>query len=153
MQKSSILKKEEAISNRKWFDIDASGIILGKLATTVANILRGKNKANFTPNVDCGDYVIIHNANKILLTGKKMEDKKYYTHSMYIGGLRTRSAKEMIQKYPEEMIYEAVKGMIPKTKLGKSIILKLFVYGEQGKTHDAQKPIKLTLDKEGNIIK
>jgi large subunit ribosomal protein L13 len=109
--------------------------------------LRGKNKPNFANNTDCGDYIIVRNAQKVKLTGKKLTDKKYYTHSQYIGGLRTRTAKEMIAKYPTELVYEAIKGMVPKTKLGKAILLKLFIYADAGKTHEAQKPTKVEVTK------
>jgi large subunit ribosomal protein L13 len=118
---------------------------LGDLAVFSANLLRGKNKPVFTPHVDCGDYLIIRNAKNIKLTGKKLTDKKYYNHSLYIGGLRTRSAKEMLEKYPEEMIYEAIKGMIPKNRLGRSVINKLFVYGDNGKAHEAQNPARIQI--------
>ncbi|MDR2847056.1 MAG: 50S ribosomal protein L13 [Mycoplasmataceae bacterium] len=136
-------KNEAAFKARKWFEIDATNVVLGDLAVMAANILRGKSKPTFTPNIDCGDFVIIRNAKQIKLTGKKLINKKYYSHSLYIGGLRTRTAKEMIEKYPEEMIVTAVSGMIPKNRLGKAIINKLFVYADQGKPHDAQKPTKL----------
>jgi large subunit ribosomal protein L13 len=116
---------------------------LGDLAVFSANILRGKNKPLFTPNFDCGDYLIIRNAKKIKLTGKKLEDKFYYNHSLYVGGLRKRSAADMIEKYPEELIFEAVKGMIPHNRLGRQIIKKLFVYGDNGEAHEAQTPERI----------
>nr|QJR98383.1 50S ribosomal protein L13 [uncultured Mycoplasmataceae bacterium] len=145
MQKTTMLKKEKAMSDRKWYEIDATGLVLGKLAVEVANILRGKNKPSFTPNVDCGDYVIVRNASKVVLTGNKAEKEKWYTHSQYIGGLRTRTGKEMITNYSVELVTTAVKGMLPKNRLAKDMLKKLTVYSDQGKTHEAQKPIKFEI--------
>ena len=140
-----MLKKEHAKSARKWFEIDATGVVLGKLSVEVANILRGKNKPNFTTNVDCGDYVIVRNASKVVLTGNKAQKEKWYTHSQYIGGLRTRTGKQMIEEYSVELITTAVKGMLPKNRLAKQILSKLTVYPDMGIAHEAQKPIKLDL--------
>jgi large subunit ribosomal protein L13 len=145
MQKSTMPKNEQMKAARKWYDIDATDVVLGDLAVLTANILRGKNKPLFAYNTDCGDYVIIRNANKVKLTGKKLSDKMYYNHSLYVGGLRKRTAKEMVEKYPEEMIYEAVKGMIPHNRLGRQIINKLFVYGDAGKDHAAQNPERISV--------
>jgi large subunit ribosomal protein L13 len=147
MQKSTMLKKETAETNRQWYDIDASGIVLGQLATNVANLLRGKNKPTFTPNVDCGDYVIVRNAQKVVLTKDKAENEFWYNHSGYIGGLRKRSGKEMLAKYADELVYLAVKGMLPKNRLARRIITKLHVYADQGKDHSAQKPIVYKVSK------
>lgn len=145
MQKSTMLKKEVAHNERKWYVIDATNLILGKLAVKVANILRGKNKPTFTPNVDCGDYVIITNASKITLSGNKRETEFWYNHSHYMGGLRTRSGDEMITKYPVELIERSVKGMLPKNKLSRRIITKLFVYKGAEHKHQAQNPIEIKL--------
>ena len=141
--KTYMQKKEDV--NRKWYVVDAEGQTLGRLATKVATILRGKNKVTYTPHVDTGDYVIIINASKVKLTGKKLDDKMYYNHSGYPGGLRERNAKTMIEKYPEEMVQRAVKGMLPKGPLGRKMLKKLFVYA--GDTHEqqAQKPEKLEI--------
>jgi large subunit ribosomal protein L13 len=147
MQKTTILKKNEATNSKKWYSIDASNMILGDLAVKAANILRGKNKKNFTPNVDCGDYLIITNVEKIKLTGNKRVDKMYYNVSGYMSGLRTRSAAEMINKYPEEMIEIAIKGMLPKNKLGNAILKKAFIYKGIGKDHSAQSPIPINYGK------
>ncbi len=125
---------------RKWFVVDATGQVLGRLATEVATVLRGKHKPTFTPHVDCGDYVIVINADKIELTGDKWLDKKYYSHSHYPGGLRTKSAKDMLEKFPERLVELAVKGMLPKTKLGDANYKKLFVYAGSEHKHQAQKP-------------
>ena len=125
---------------RKWYVIDAEGKPLGRVASKAAHILRGKHKATFTPHIDCGDYVIIVNASKVLLTGNKLEDKKYYNHSQYPGGLRVRTAKEMVERYPEEMVEKAVKGMLPKNRLGRAMYKKLFVYAGDTHKHMAQKP-------------
>ena len=138
----TFMQKKETV-DRKWYVIDATGVNLGRLATKVANILHGKHKATFTPHVDCGDYVIVINANKVNLTGNKLEDKMYYNHSRYAGGLRERNAKVMIEKYPEEMIERAVKGMLPKGPLGRKMYKKLFVYAGSEYVQHAQKPIEL----------
>ena len=136
------MEKKETVK-RNWYVIDAEDVILGKLAVTAANLLRGKGKVTYTPHVDCGDYVIIVNANKVNLTGKKLSDKMYYNHSGYPGGLRERTAGEMIEKYPEEMIERAVKGMLPKGRLGRAQIKKLFVYAGPDYEQQAQKPEKV----------
>ena len=138
----TFMQKKENV-DRKWYVIDATDVSLGRLASQVANVLHGKNKPTFTPHVDCGDYVIIVNANKVNLTGNKLNDKMYYNHSRYAGGLRERNAKVMIEKYPEEMVERAVKGMLPKGPLGRKMIKKLFVYA--GETHEqsAQQPVEM----------
>lgn len=138
----SYMQKKETVE-RKWYVIDAEGKPLGRVASKAAHILRGKHKAIYTPHIDCGDYVIIINASKVLLTGNKLEDKKYYSHSQYPGGLRTRTAKEMIEKYPEEMVEKAVKGMLPKNRLGRAMYKKLFVYAGSDHKHMAQKPSEM----------
>lgn len=138
----SYMQKKETVE-RKWYVIDAEGKPLGRVASKAAHILRGKHKATYTPHIDCGDYVIIINASKVLLTGNKLEDKKYYSHSGYPGGLRTRTAKEMIEKYPEEMVEKAVKGMLPKNRLGRAMYKKLFVYAGSDHKHMAQKPSEM----------
>lgn len=130
---------------RKWFVVDATDVTLGRLSSQVATILRGKHKPTYTPHVDCGDYVIVLNADKIRLTGNKLEDKMYYNHSGYIGGLRSRNAKTMIEKYPVEMLERAIKGMLPKNTLGRQQGMKLFVYTEDHHPHMAQKPEKLEI--------
>ena len=129
---------------RDWYVIDATGISLGRVATKAANVLRGKHKAIYTPNVDCGDYVIVINADKVKLTGNKLDQKMYYNHSGYTGGLRERTAKEMRENYPVEMVERAVKGMLPKGPLGRSMYTKLFVYAGPEHKHEAQKPEALT---------
>ena len=129
---------------RKWYLIDAEGEVLGRLATRIANILRGKNKPQFTPHVDTGDYVIIVNADKIKVTGKKLEQKIYYNHSDYVGGMRETTLKEMLAKKPERVIELAVKGMLPKGPLGREMYKKLFVYAGPDHKHAAQKPEVLT---------
>ncbi|WP_031489129.1 50S ribosomal protein L13 [Ureaplasma canigenitalium] len=145
MQKTTMLKKEQADSRKQWFLINADGLVLGRLAVLVANILRGKNKVDYTPNVDGGDFVVITNASKIVLTGNKLEGENWYNHSHYIGGLRTRSGKEMVSKYSPELIYRAVKGMLPKNKLARKMITKLFIYADEEHKHQAQMPITLDL--------
>ncbi|MDQ0216147.1 large subunit ribosomal protein L13 [Oikeobacillus pervagus] len=125
---------------RKWYVVDAEGKTLGRLSSEVASILRGKHKPTFTPHVDTGDHVILINAEKIELTGKKLTDKIYYRHSQYPGGLKTRTALEMRTKYPVRMLELAVKGMLPKGSLGRQMIKKLHVYAGSEHPHEAQKP-------------
>ena len=141
MKNSYMQKKEEVVRN--WYVIDAEGVSLGRVASKAANILRGKHKPTYTPHVDCGDFVIVVNASKVNLTGNKMTDKIYYDHSGYTGGLRERTAREMIEKYPVEMVERAVKGMLPKTRLGRQMYKKLFVYEGAEHPHMAQKPEKM----------
>jgi len=139
------MQKKETVE-RKWYVIDAEGKNLGRVATKAATILRGKHKATFTPHIDCGDYVIIINASKVNLTGKKLTDKMYYNHSGFPGGLRERNAKEMIENYPEEMMERAIKGMLPKGRLGRQMYKKLFVYAGSEHNQQAQKPIEMNID-------
>ena len=137
--KTTFMQSKETV-NRTWYVIDAKDIPLGRVASKAATILRGKHKVTYTPHVDCGDYVIIVNADKVALTGNKLEDKIYYDHSRYVGGLRERTAKEMITKYPEEMVERAIKGMLPKGPLGRQMYRKLFVYAGSEYEQTAQKP-------------
>ena len=129
---------------RKWYVVDAEGCTLGRLASGVASVLRGKNKPQFTPHVDTGDYVIVVNADKIKVTGKKMDQKIYYNHSDYVGGMRETTLAEMMAKKPEKVIELAVKGMLPKGPLGREMYTKLFVYAGPEHKHAAQKPEVLT---------
>lgn len=129
---------------KKWYVVDASGMVLGRLASEVASVLRGKNKPEFTPNVDTGDYVIVINAEKIKVTGKKLEQKIYYRHSDYVGSLKETTLKEMLAKHPERVIEFAVKGMLPKGPLGREMMTKLHVYAVAEHPHAAQKPEVLT---------
>ena len=133
-----------ATVDRKWYVVDAEGMTLGRLASEVATVLRGKNKPTFTPHVDTGDYVIVVNAEKIAVTGKKMDQKIYYSHSDYVGGLKSATLKEMLAKHPERVIEHAVKGMLPKGPLGRQMYTKLFVYAGPDHKHAAQKPEVLT---------
>ena len=129
---------------RKWYVVDAEGCTLGRLASGVASVLRGKNKPQFTPHVDTGDYVIVVNADKIKVTGKKLDQKIYYNHSDYVGGMKETTLKEMMAKKPEKVIELAVKGMLPKGSLGRTMYKKLFVYAGPEHKHEAQKPEVLT---------
>ena len=129
---------------RKWYVVDAEGCTLGRLASGVASVLRGKNKPQFTPHVDTGDYVIIVNADKIKVSGKKMDQKIYYNHSDYVGGMKETTLKEMMAKKPEKVVELAVKGMLPKGPLGREMYTKLFVYAGPEHKHAAQKPEVLT---------
>ena len=133
-----------ATVERKWYVVDAEGKTLGRLASEVARVLRGKNKAIFTPHEDCGDYVIVVNAEKISVTGKKLDQKMYYSHSDYVGGLKEATLKEMLAKHPDRVIEHAVKGMLPKGPLGSQMYKKLFVYAGPDHKHAAQKPEALT---------
>ena len=129
---------------RKWYVIDAAGMTLGRLASEAAKILRGKNKPIFTPNLDLGDYVIIVNADKVKVTGKKLDQKIYYHHSRYVGGLKETTLREMMAKKPETVVEHAVKGMLPKGPLGRQMYKKLFVYAGPDHAQQAQKPEVLT---------
>ncbi|MBR2247521.1 MAG: 50S ribosomal protein L13 [Bacilli bacterium] len=135
----SYMQKKETVE-RKWYVIDAEGKTLGRVATLAATYLRGKHKPTYTPHVDCGDYVIIINAEKVNLTGNKLDKKIYYNHSMYQGGLRERTARVMKERYPEEMMERAVKGMLPHNRLGRQMYKKLFVYKGSEHKQEAQKP-------------
>lgn len=142
MNKYTVMQKKELVE-RKWYEVNAEGKVLGKLATEIAVKLMGKDKPTYTPHVDGGDYVIVTNADKIIVTGKKLTDKKYYRHSGYPGGLKVRTLQEMLDKKPTDVIRKAVERMLPKNKLGKQQInrLKLYVTAEHNNT--AQKPEKL----------
>lgn len=131
---------------RKWFIVDATGHTLGRLASEVANVLRGKNKPIYTPHEDTGDYVIIINAEKIKVTGKKMDQKIYYNHSDYVGGMKETTLKEMLAKKPTYVLEHAVKGMLPKGPLGRQMMSKLHVYAGENHGHDAQKPEVLEIN-------
>ena len=129
---------------RKWYVVDAEGQTLGRLTSQIASVLRGKNKPIYTPHADCGDYVIVVNAEKVKVTGKKMDQKIYYHHSEYVGGMKETNLKTMLQKHPERDIEHAVKGMLPKGPLGRSMYKKLFVYAGPDHKHEAQQPEQLT---------
>ena len=133
-----------ATIDRKWYVVDATDMTLGRLASEVAKVLRGKNKPIFTPHMDTGDYVIVTNAEKIKVTGKKMDQKIYYRHSAYVGGMKETKLKEKLAKKPEEVIELAVKGMLPKGPLGREMYKKLYVYAGPEHKHAAQKPEVLT---------
>ena len=133
-----------AIIDRKWYVVDATDMTLGRLASEVAKVLRGKNKPIFTPHIDCGDNVIVINAEKIKVTGKKMDQKVYYHHSDYVGGLKEATLREKLEKKPEQVIELAVKGMLPKGPLGRQMFTKLHVYAGPDHKHEAQKPEVLT---------
>ena len=138
MKNSYMQRKEDVV--RTWWVIDATDVNLGRLATKVATVLRGKHKPTYTPHIDGGDYVIVINASKVNLTGNKLDDKIYYNHSGYTGGLRERTARTMRDDYPVEMVERAVKGMLPKGRLGRQMYKKLFVYAGNEHPHAAQKP-------------
>ena len=142
---NSYMQKKETV-NRKWYVIDAEGQVLGRVAAKAAHILRGKHKATYTPHIDCGDFIIIINAEKAVLTGNKLEDKMYYNHSMYPGGLRVRSAKVMKEQYPVEMVERAVKGMLPHNRLGRQMYKKLYVYEGSEHPHMAQQPKEMKVE-------
>lgn len=131
--------------DRKWFVIDAEGVPLGRLCTRVANILTGKNKPTYTPYVDMGDHVVIVNADRVRLTGSKADGKIYYRHSHYPGGLKQMTAGKKLEKFPERLVGDAVKGMLPKTRLGRKMLKKLKVYAGPDHKHQAQKPVSVSL--------
>ncbi|ACI20193.1 MULTISPECIES: 50S ribosomal protein L13 [Thermodesulfovibrio] len=141
--KTVFVKKEEV--NRRWFIFDANGQTLGRFASRIAKVLMGKNKPTYTPNVDNGDFVVVINAEKIKVTGKKLTDKIYYHHTGYMGNLKAETLKERLEKEPEEVIVDAVWGMLPKTRLGRKMIKKLKVYRGSEHPHIAQKPEPLKL--------
>ena len=142
--KSTFMQSKETVT-RNWYVLDAKDMPLGRVASKAAVLLRGKHKVTYTPHVDCGDYVIIVNADKFALTGNKLEGKIYYDHSRYVGGLRERTAKEMRAKYPVEMLERAVEGMLPHNRLGRAMYKNLFVYAGEEHPHTAQQPTKLEL--------
>lgn len=131
--------------DRKWYVVDAKGATLGRLASEVASVLRGKNKPEFTPHVDCGDYVIVINAAEVKVTGKKLDQKIYYNHSEYVGGMRETTLRELLAKKPERVVELAVKGMLPKGPLGRDMYRKLHVYAGESHGHQAQKPVVMEI--------
>lgn len=142
-QKSFSVKKEDV--DKKWWVIDASDLIVGRAAAQIANILRGKHKPTFTPNQECGDFVVVTNCEKVKFTGAKWDDKKYHWHTNHVGGLKSRTAKEQLIRNPEQIIMNAVKGMLPKTSTGRKQLTKLKVFVGPEHTHEAQKPETFTL--------
>ncbi len=145
-QKTASLTKEQANAQRGWVLVDAKDQTLGRLCTRVATLLRGKHKPDWTPHVDNGEYVVIINAERIVLTGRKLSDKKYYRHSGYPGHLKEISAGRMLETHPERVIEHAVRGMLPKNKLGRSLLQKLKVYAGDKHPHEAQQPEAIQLD-------
>ncbi len=143
MMRTLFAKKDDVV--RKWYLVDASDAVLGRLAVKVAGYLTGKNKPVYTPNIDTGDFIIVINADKIRLTGRKLDNKVYYSHSGFPGGLKAETARERIKRYPEKMVTSAVWGMIPKGRLGRAMIKKLKVYRGSEHPHEAQKPEPLSI--------
>ena len=139
------MNKQEALSQRRWYIVDAQGLVLGRMATTIANVLRGKHKPTFTPNQDSGDFVVVVNAKDVKFTGTKLESKVYFRHTEYPGGIRGRTAAEMLQRKPEALVQLAVRGMLPKNRLSRKLITKLKVYAGPDHPHDAQKPQALEI--------
>jgi large subunit ribosomal protein L13 len=137
---------KEALAQRQWYIIDAQGKVLGRMASEIAKILRGKNKPTFTPNADAGDFVIVVNARGVKLTGKKFQRKIYYRHTEYPGGIRERTAEKMLEEKPEDLVLLAVKGMLPKNRLSRRLVTKLKVYAGPKHPHDAQKPQPLMIE-------
>ena len=144
MRQTTMAKPSEV--ERTWYVVDAAGKTLGRLSTVVASVLRGKHKPTFTPNVDCGDYVIVVNADKIVVTGNKLDTKNYYHHSQYPGGMRIRTMRTMKDKYTVEWVEKSIQGMLPHTKLGNAQRKHLFVYKGSEHPHAAQKPVELKVD-------
>ncbi|HEY7713422.1 MAG TPA: 50S ribosomal protein L13 [Candidatus Binatia bacterium] len=139
------MNKAEALAQRRWYVIDADGKILGRMATEIAKVLRGKHKPVYTPNQDAGDFVVVINARGLKLTGAKLEKKVYFRHTEYPGGIRERTAEQMLQEKPEELVRLAVKGMLPKNRLSRKLVTKLKVYAGPDHPHSAQKPQTLTI--------
>ncbi len=144
MQRTWTAKKDEV--ERRWYVVDAEGQTLGRLATRIADALRGKDKPQYTPHVDTGDFVVVVNAEKIAVTGKKLDDKIYYRHSGYPGGIRQRTLREELERRPTEVIRKAVKGMLPRNRLGRAQLTKLKVYAGPDHPHEAQSPTPLKLE-------
>ncbi len=140
---TKFIKTEDA--NHDWYVVDAKGKVLGRLATEIARVIRGKHKAIFTPNMDTGDFVVVINADKVVLTGKRELQKTYFHHTQYPGGVKTETFAEVMQKHPERVIENAVKGMLPKNRLGRKLIKKLKVYAGENHPHAAQQPKSLSL--------
>ena len=139
------MNNKEALSQRRWYVVDARGKVLGRMATEIAKVLRGKHKPVFTPNQDTGDFVIVINARDVKLTGTKLTKKVYYRHTEYPGGIRERSAAQMLEEKPEDVVRLAVKGMLPKNRLSRKLVTKLKVYAGSEHPHDAQKPQPLAI--------
>ena len=142
-QKTFTLKGNEA--DKKWYVVDATDMVVGRLATQVATILKGKNKPQYCTNIDAGDFVVVVNADKVKFTGKKWDEKVYYWHTNHIGGIKARTAKEQLEKHPELIVYEAVKGMLSKNTIGRAQLTKLKVFAGATHTHEAQQPTALKL--------
>lgn len=140
---SFVQKPQDVV--RKWYVVDADGKTLGRMASEIASVLRGKHKPTYTPHVDCGDFVIVINADKVAFTGKKLDQKKYRWHTGYMGGLRERTARQMMETKPEEVVRLAIKGMLPKGPLGSHMITKLKVFAGSEHTHQAQMPEALEI--------
>jgi len=151
MKTTYMPKKNEV--ERKWLHIDAKGKTLGRLASSIANLLRGKHKPIYTPHFDCGDFVIVTNAEKVVVTGHKMEDKVYHSHSGYPGGHKQITLSKLLSKHPEKVIEKAVKGMLPHNRLGRALYRKLYVYKGENHPHQAQKPKNVNLSEEGELLK
>jgi large subunit ribosomal protein L13 len=139
------MNRQEALKQRQWYVVDAQGQVLGRMATTIANVLRGKHKPTYTPNQDAGDFVIVINAQGIKLSGAKLDQKIYYRHTEYPGGIRERSAAKMLAEKPEELVLLAVKGMLPKNRLSRRLVTKLKVYPGAEHPHEAQRPQPLAI--------
>ena len=149
--KTKVLKKNDVI--RKWYIVDATDKILGRLASRIALILIGKNKPQYSPHLDCGDFVVVVNADKFRVTGKKMKDKIYYSHSFYPGGLKKINLESMLEKHPERVIYHAVSGMLPKNKLRARRLKRLKIYTASDHPHKAQSPQKINLSENKQVIR
>lgn len=148
MGTTKMMSRRDGLAGRRWYLIDANGLVLGRLASRVATLLRGKNKPTFTPHQDTGDFVIVINASGIKLSGDKLDTKLYYRHSEYPGGLRSWTARRELTTQPERMLREAVRGMLPKNRLGRQLATKLKVYAGASHPHAAQQPFQITLEEQ-----
>lgn len=140
MKTTPMLTREQALAQRAWYVVDAKDQVLGRLAVKIARVLRGKNRPEFTPHVDCGSFVVVVNAEKVRLTGRKLEQKRYYRHSGYPGGIRSQTAGQLLEKHPERLLRAAVEGMLPKNRLGRRLATKLKIYAGPEHPHGAQNP-------------
>jgi len=147
IKQKSFALKEKDFENKEWFVVDATDMVVGRLASQIASVLRGKNKPTFCNNNDAGDFVIVTNCEKVKFTGNKWKDKEYFWHTNHIGGIKVRSAQEQLTKHPELIVYEAVKGMLPKSTLGRKQLTKLKVFVGPAHEHEAQKPKTLQITK------
>lgn len=152
MRSTPVLSRSDYLQRRKWYIVDANGLILGRVASAVASVLRGKHRPEFVPFEDAGDFVVIINAGKIRLSGKKWAEKRFIRHTGYPGGIRVRTATEQRVKHPAVILKEAIAGMLPKNRLGRQLLTKVKIYPSENHPHRAQQPVALTLSRDGRVL-